>query len=600
MKKTVAFLILCCVMTIALVLPSCITKSSSTRTASTSPTTTATATTSTTVTSAWICDTQLEPTPSTPAPQYGGKLTIFNPWSSGTAPGFDTLNANQGSVSEWINLYLDYLVTADIEKYGPRVSNQFAFQTWTYVPEQYVTGRLAESWEITNSAVLTYVFHLRKGVMWTGNQKIGMTARELVASDVVSTLKRSLTSPTSAYSLNFIKSVTVLDKYAVSVEFAAVNANWVQLFGGGLPQGAIMAPESIAAGAEDWRNAVGTGPFILQNFVEGSGATYVRNPSYWGKATLNGKEYKLPFVDTVYMAIISDEYTQVAALRAGKIDWSPNVKLVYGDIMEKTSPEVIQQKYLNGDVENFRFNRQTSEYFTDKNLRRALMIGTDLNEIAFVFGSGNIYSWPIEAGTPGFTHLNELPSSQKELWTYDPAKAKQLIVAAGYPNGFGIEIDVDNTHQDFAMICAYYWGRLGVKATIKTLDSTSLMSIVNGVKYADVIWCSNNINNPYITLGMLQSTVTGATYKASEPFEAMYNAVAGTADPVKRTALVKELALAFMDDVGVIPYLNSCNLNCYWPWVRNYYGELETGFYNRTPIVERMWIDQNLKKSLGN
>jgi peptide/nickel transport system substrate-binding protein len=40
-------------------------------------------------------------------------------------------------------------------------------------------------------------------------------------------------------------------------------------------------------------------------------------------------------------------------------------------------------------------------------------------------------------------------------------------------------------------------------------------------------------------------------------------------------------------------------LNCYWPWINNYYSELDTGYYNGCPIISRIWIDQNLKKSLG-
>jgi peptide/nickel transport system substrate-binding protein len=78
----------------------------------------------------------------------------------------------------------------------------------------------------------------------------------------------------------------------------------------------------------------------------------------------------------------------------------------------------------------------------------------------------------------------------------------------------------------------------------------------------------------------------------------MYAQAMSTVDPIKRTALIKDFGLALMNDVAVIPFANSNFLNCYWPWIKNYYGELETGYYNDMPMIKEMWLDQNLKKNL--
>ncbi|MBA7695662.1 hypothetical protein ES703_104294 [subsurface metagenome] len=43
------------------------------------------------------------------------------------------------------------------------------------------------------------------------------------------------------------------------------------------------------------------------------------------------------------------------------------------------------------------------------------------------------------------------------------------------------------------------------------------------------------------------------------------------------------------------PYI----VNAYWPWLKNYYGEVETGFFNFTPMTSRLWIDQDMKADLG-
>jgi hypothetical protein len=57
--------------------------------------------------------------------------------------------------------------------------------------------------------------------------------------------------------------------------------------------------------------------------------------------------------------------------------------------------------------------------------------------------------------------------------------------------------------------------------------------------------------------------------------------------------------LAAEDDAGYVPMVMPNALNVYWSWVKNYYSETGTGWNNQQPLINRIWIDQNLKKSLG-
>jgi len=527
---------------------------------------------------------------------------MFTNFANVNPSGFDapmTLLMSQGCI--WVNPYIERLVVGDIDKFGPRGNNQYSFATWEFVPEQYLTGDLAESWEVQPDGS-QYIFHIRKGVMWTGNQKIGMASRELTGEDVASSLRRDITRPGFAGSFTWIKSITATDKYTVVWACNNFFANWPWRIGGGTALGAIMAPESINAGAENWQNAVGTGPFIITDYVDGSGATYKRNPNYWGKTTINGKEYQEPFIDTLRYPIIADVSTQVAALRTAKLDWAPKVSLTYGATLASSSPDLIMKKYMSNTMQMLKFNRLTSKYFTDKNLRRALMIGTDLNAIAkLVYTEGEVVSWPLSPADPGYVSLDKLPASQKELYTYDPVKAKQLVAAAGYPNGFKMEITIgnDSVSGDLANACVSMWAKFGVTATVNVLEATPLASANEKVTYPDCETYTSTVANPLTALGLCRSDVAGATYKAGEPLMQMDVDALATIDPVKRTAIEQQLGLAFLDDVGVLPFTNPYVLNCYWPWMKNYYGELEAGYYNGIPMIKRMWIDQNLKKSLG-
>jgi ABC-type transport system substrate-binding protein len=70
----------------------------------------------------------------------------------------------------------------------------------------------------------------------------------------------------------------------------------------------------------DWRHQIGTGPFILQDFVSSSSATMVRNPNYWDKDPLF-PENQLPYLDGVKQLVIADASTRVPIwnLRPGYI-----------------------------------------------------------------------------------------------------------------------------------------------------------------------------------------------------------------------------------------------------------------------------------------
>ena len=71
----------------------------------------------------------------------------------------------------------------------------------------------------------------------------------------------------------------------------------------------------VDAGADNWKNVNGTGPFMLTEFVQGNSNTYTKNPIYWDKEKINGGEYKLPFVDKVVYRTIKDEATFITALQ---------------------------------------------------------------------------------------------------------------------------------------------------------------------------------------------------------------------------------------------------------------------------------------------
>jgi peptide/nickel transport system substrate-binding protein len=82
-------------------------------------------------------------------------------------------------------------------------------------------------------------------------------------------------------------------------------------------------------------------------------------------------------------------------------------------------------------------------------------------------------------------------------------------------------------------------------------------------------------------------------------FDAKMDEAYRTRDETKRQAIIRDLTARIVADAPYIwlptPYVYSA----WWPWVKNYNGELSVGSIRPGPIYARIWLDQELKKKMG-
>ena len=218
-----------------------------------------------------------------------------------------------------------------------------------YHPLDVLRPHLAESFEISADG-LTFTFHIRRGVHW--HDKPPMNGRELVADDIVFSFHRitglgSGFTEKSPYAPNVanlpIESIEATDEYTVVFKMSKLDLSAFQLIFNDSHEGSwIFPPEVIEQHGhmQDWKTAVGTGPWMLTDWVKGSALTYTKNPNYWGHDE-KFPENRLPYLDEVTMLIIPEFSTRLAALRAGRIARLRRPTFDQWQAIRKTDPELV-------------------------------------------------------------------------------------------------------------------------------------------------------------------------------------------------------------------------------------------------------------------
>ncbi|KKK56488.1 hypothetical protein LCGC14_3064020, partial [marine sediment metagenome] len=319
-------------------------------------------------------------------------------------------------------------------------------------------------------------------VMWAAARKEHvMESREYTAADFAFNLNRLLVSPsgTGLRTADFIESVTATDKYTVVVETKKFYPEWWWSIGGEFGQ--HIPPEVVEAGAGDYDNLIGTGPFILTERVPGSHMLYTANPDYWDTTTINGVEYQIPFVDEIIMPLIGEGATAIAALRTATVDIHMRVFPPDFEHLAQSSPELLTARGQGGFGNAISLGVDQPP-LNDKEVRRALMIGTNIDAIFKAnLLMGETYAFPIAPGVPGHVPLEELPAETRLLFDYNPVLARQMLADAGYPDGFTLEMhsSVRPDWLGIAEMVAGMWKEdLNIDVEIKTYEKVAFRALM--------------------------------------------------------------------------------------------------------------------------
>ncbi|MGN6584386.1 MAG: ABC transporter substrate-binding protein [Rhizobiaceae bacterium] len=270
---------------------------------------------------------------------------------------------------------------------------------------------LADSWTISPDG-LVYTFKLHKGVKFHDGTPFDAN---IVKFSLDRARAKDSTNPQKGL-YEPIKEVDVVDPLTAKITLSHPDGDF--LFDLAWPQAVMLAPNTAA---KDVTDPIGTGPFKFSNWIKGDSVQIVKNPNYWGKE---------PALDKATFKFISDPAAAASSLLAGDVDGFINFP----------APEAVSQFQSNPQYtvdigttegETIVAINNARKPFNDIRVRRALSYAVDRKAVI----DGAEYGF----GTPIGSHFAPHNPAYEDLtgkYPYDPAKAKELLREAGYPNGF--------------------------------------------------------------------------------------------------------------------------------------------------------------------
>ena len=119
-------------------------------------------------------------------------------------------------------------------------------------------------------------------------------------------------------------------------------------------------------------------------------------------------------------------------------------------------------------------------------------------------GNAELFAYPEHPEYVGyFEPLESMPDSVKELFAYNPDKAKKLLAEAGYPDGFTFKVQVCSCspeHADLLPLVAGYLEQIGVKMEIQPMEYGAFLSAMTTQTNAPGYFMGNGHTNPTTTL----------------------------------------------------------------------------------------------------
>jgi peptide/nickel transport system substrate-binding protein len=495
---------------------------------------------------------------------------------------------------------------------GPQGTGETAWD-WGFLGDITLeAGELCESWELPDDE--TIIYNLRRGIYY--QDRAPANGRELTAEDVVWNIDYQFNYEGCWQAMSYPPgdprrptSWTALDRYTVEVKVPAESQAIMLLeIGDNLY---TNPPECWTEGDgwQSWEEVVGSGPFLLSDYVVGSTVTFSKHPKYFEFDPLH-PDYRLPYIDTLKLLIIPDRSSQLAAFRTGEIDmmWgmgSPSFEEAK-DIMQRSSEIMWSRRLTNGNVAAGRQDKPELP-FDDLRVRQAMNLAVDQQEILddYLQGEGVLIGYPY-LPTKGYekfyTPLEEMPEEVKMLFTHDVERAKELLTEAGYPNGFSTTIYCSSASADELSLLKAYLADVDIDLQIQPMEAGAWFGMWAARSFEEMFYGPlTGLWAPFEQLCTKKGMYSNIAYIDDPYYEEVGRVIAGdmVKNPDKYFKTMKEDGVYQLASAWGIWFPARYTYNMWWPWVQNFYGVSWAGWANLQDLYKYFWVDEDMKESMG-
>jgi len=454
-----------------------------------------------------------------------------------------------------------------------------------FTPPAQVEPALAERWDVTPDGK-TYTFHLRQNVTFHDGSTFG-------ARDVVSSWQRALdpTSKSSASEFLYpikgardfhtqkaptISGISVRDDSTVVVTLEAPLAAFVKLLA--MPVASIVPPN---AGTNFGEHPIGTGPWRLVEWRHDDFLLFARNDHYFLGA---------PKAESLEARIIAEPSTSVAEFESGTVDV---LQIPAGQTREweedesrrtlLSSTPALELVYVGINT--------TRGPLKDTRVRQAINYAVDINTIVdrLVSGRGTRAAGVIPPSLAAY-------DSARRPYPYNPAKARQLLAAAGYPNGIDIDLWVPMTpiYVRMAETIQAYLNVVGIRAKVIQRESSASRAAARKGETDMILkdWYADYPDAEDFLYPLLYSGNKGSggnvSFYSNAQFDSTILAARRELDDRNRVALLRQAdSIAFVDAPMMFLYFYN-ELYAVQPWVKGF----------RPPVIfnGQRWLDVTITR----
>jgi peptide/nickel transport system substrate-binding protein len=451
-------------------------------------------------------------------------VAACSPSGSGTAADGSSANPSTVVVAR----------TGDIDKLDPQLATAFQTeQTLGLIYSTLVTTSstgeiqpdLATKWD-TSADGKTVTFNLRTGVTWQDGSPFS-------SADVKASIERILNQSTGAVArsnLLAISSVDTPDANTVVLHLSTPSA--ALLYSLASVNSAIESQKDITAGTVG-KTPDGTGPFAWKQWDQGQQVILTANDKYYGGA---------PKIKTLEFRVIPDESSILSGMKAGAFQ----LGLI-------SDPGVAKQATSNSDYSLVK--QAALSYHTlmlngrrgplqNEQVRQAIACAVDPKQVlqTAAFGDGSV-TGPITSPAFNYSTTDGLPCTPG-----DTAKAKQLLSAAGFANGFTLNTIVETGEYATATAEAQnlqsQLSKIGVKLNLQQMSTSPYVTAWLAGNYDAAVALNGGSYDPYLMYGRYYVTGGSLSKPAGLDSSALSSLLTqgnATSDDAQRQTIYKNL-----------------------------------------------------------